>query len=61
VLRWAKSQGAQYDIAGPQPEPGAVSVYAVDSMFVGWTLHRSLYAASAPLTLWKLAPLPGQP
>ena len=58
MLRWAKSQGAQYDIAGLQPEPGAVRIYTVNTRFIGWTLHTSLYKTSLPVSLWKLAPLP---
>jgi hypothetical protein len=58
MLRWAKSQGAQYEISTSQPEPGAVPIYAIDFRFIGWTLHSSLYATSDPLSLWKLAPSP---
>jgi hypothetical protein len=54
MLRWARSEGAQYILASDQPEPGAVAVYTVDERFVGWTLHTSLYATSTPLSLWKL-------
>jgi MFS family permease len=58
MVRWAKSQGAQYNISTLQPEPGAVSVCTTKLMYLGWTLHTSLYATSAPLSLWKLTPLP---
>lgn len=56
MVIWARSQGAQFYISGPQPEPAAVPVYTVDPRFVGWTLHSALYAGSGPLSLWKLPP-----
>jgi hypothetical protein len=58
MLRWAKSQGAQYDISTLPPEPGSVEVYTTDTMFIGWTFHPSLYKTSLPVSLWKLARLP---
>jgi hypothetical protein len=61
MLRWAKSEGAQYIIDDHQPEPGATSVYSAPLPFIGWTFHTSRYASSAPTEIWKLAPAPEQP
>lgn len=55
VLRWARSQGAQYCVCS-QPGPGAVLAYSVSQRFIGWTLHPALYNTSTRLELWKLAP-----
>ena len=60
MLRWAHSQGAQYYIAGLQPEPGAVLVYPTSARFAAWTLHAALYSTSTPVNLWKL-PVPTPP
>jgi hypothetical protein len=56
MLRWAKSEGAQYIIIDHQPEPGATSVYSASLPFIGWTFHTSQYATSATTGIWKLAP-----
>jgi len=56
LLRWARSQGAQYDIADKPPEAGATSVFTIDAPFVGWTLHASRYSTAASVSLWKLPP-----
>jgi hypothetical protein len=63
MLRWAKSEGAQYIIGDHQPEPGATSVYAGQLPFIGWTFHTSRYTTSAPTEIWKLPPTsePAQP
>jgi hypothetical protein len=60
MLRWARSQGAQYCICS-QPGPGAVLIYSVNQRFIGWTLHPALYAASNRLEIWQLAPEPAAP
>jgi len=59
MLRWARSQGAQYYIADKQPEPGAALVYTANQMFVGWTFRPALYSTSNPVSLWRLAPPAG--
>jgi len=59
LLRWAKSEGAQYIIEDHQPEPGAINVYSAPLPFVGWTFKTSRYAISAPTEIWKLAPSVG--
>jgi hypothetical protein len=56
MLRWARSQGAQYYLVGLQPEPGAVLVYTNNIRFSAWTLHTALYSTSTPVNLWKLPP-----
>jgi len=56
VLRWAKSEGAQYIIADHQPEFGATSVYSAQAPFIGWTFDTARYRTSAPTEIWKLAP-----
>ncbi len=56
LLRWAHSQGAQYQIMDRQPEPGATAVYSADLPFIGWTFHTARYASSAPTEIWKLPP-----
>jgi hypothetical protein len=56
MLRWARSEGAQYVIDSDEPEPGAVAVYTVSAPYIGWTLHTSLYSTTAPLSLWRLPP-----
>jgi hypothetical protein len=56
ALRWAQSQGAQYYVADKQHLPGSVVVFTTNQMFVGWTIHTALYATSAPMSLWKIAP-----
>jgi hypothetical protein len=56
MLRWAKSQGAQYYVADKQHLPGSATVFTTDETFIGWTVHSALYATSAPLSLWKIAP-----
>jgi hypothetical protein len=61
MVPWAHTQGAQFYISGPQPEPGAVPVYTVDQRFVGWTLRSARYAGSGPLSLWRLPPSPTPP
>jgi hypothetical protein len=61
IVRWAQSEGAQYYIMAEPPEPGAVSVYTSDQMFVGWSINIGKYATSTPVSLWKLPPRPGSP
>jgi hypothetical protein len=58
MLRWARSEGAQYIVASDPPEPGSVAVYTADAPFIGWTLHPSLYSTSGPVSLWKLTQSP---
>jgi hypothetical protein len=64
MLRWARSQGAQYYISSGQPEPGAIAVYTVNPPFIGWTLRTSVYSTSSSAFLWKLPasskPQPGE-
>ncbi len=57
MLRWARSQGAQYCICN-YPGPGSMLVYSVNQRFIGWSLHPALYNTSTPIELWKLAPEP---
>jgi hypothetical protein len=54
IVQWARSVGAQYYIASDSPIAGAAAVYTADFPFIGWTFHRSLYATSNPVSLWKL-------
>jgi hypothetical protein len=54
MVHWARSQGAQYYIAGLQPVPGAVIVYPTSDRFAAWTFHTALYSTSTPVNLWKL-------
>jgi hypothetical protein len=54
--RWARTEGAQYEIADKPPEPGSTIVYIVDVPFTGWTFRTSQYATSGPLKIWKLPP-----
>lgn len=61
MLRWARSEGAQYTISSGAPEPGAVVVYTVNVPFIGWSLHPSLYSTSGPVSLWRLPPSVLQP
>ncbi len=61
MLRWAKSEGAQYIIDDHQPEPGASVVYSDQLPFTGWTLKTSRYASFTRTEIWKLAPAPEQP
>jgi hypothetical protein len=56
MVRWAKSQGAQYYFADYRPEPGATLVYAAATPFVGWTFRTGLYKTTGIIRLWKLAP-----
>ena len=56
MTRWARSQGAQYQILNHQPEPGAVAVYTASLPYIGWTFHTGLYANSSPTEIWKFAP-----
>jgi hypothetical protein len=56
VLRWAKSEGAQYIIDDHQPEPGATIVYSDHIPFAGWTYKTSRYASFTSAEIWKLAP-----
>jgi hypothetical protein len=58
MVRWIRSQGAQYYITGNQPEPEASIVYTVNQPFVGWSLHPGLYETSKPVEVWKLAQTP---
>jgi hypothetical protein len=55
MTRWARSQGAQYYISSPQPEPGAVPVYTANPPYVGWTFDTALYGIRGEFYLWKLA------
>jgi hypothetical protein len=61
LLRWAKSEGAQYIFDDHQPEPGAIAVYSAGLPYVGWTFHISRYKTAAPTEIWKLAPPSGPP
>ena len=54
MVQWARAQGAQYYLAGLQPEPGAVLVYTSNIRFAAWTFHTALYSTSTPVNLWKL-------
>jgi hypothetical protein len=56
VLRWARSEGAEYVIMDHQPEPGATVVYAAPLPYIGWTFHTSRYTTSAPTEIWKFPP-----
>jgi len=58
MVQWARSQGAQYYIAGLQPVPGSVLVYPTNSWFAAWTLHTALYSTTTPVNLWKLPASP---
>ncbi len=58
MLRWVRSQGAQYYLVGLQPQPGAVLVYTNHIMFAAWTFHTALYSTSIPINLWKLPASP---
>ena len=55
MLRWERSEGAQYEIGVYQPEPGATMVFRADVPFIGWTFHTASYATSTPAEIWKLA------
>ncbi len=57
MLRWARSEGAQYYI-GIRPDPNAVLAFSADGKFIGWTYHSERYAISTSIELWKLAPTP---
>jgi len=62
MLQWARSQGAQYDISGKAPEPGAVSVFTVDAPFVGWSpFQLAAYSTANTMSLWKLPASPDPP
>ncbi len=61
MLRWARSEGAQYVIIDHQPEPGATAVYAAPLPYVGWTFHPSRYDTSATTEIWKFPPASGLP
>jgi hypothetical protein len=58
MLRWVRSQGAQYYLVGLQPQPGAILVYTNHIMFAAWTFHTALYSTSIPINLWKLPASP---
>jgi hypothetical protein len=53
MLRWARSEGAQYAITD-KPGPGAVLVFTADERFIGWTVHIDRYSKPIPVFLWKL-------
>ena len=61
MARWARAEGAQYDIVAKQPEPGAVAVYSQNQAFVGWTLNPAFYSTTYPVSLWKFAPVSAPP
>ncbi len=56
LLRWARSEGAQYYITDKSPEPGSVLVFSTQQRSLGWTLHVKSYSESSPVGLWKLPP-----
>jgi len=56
VVRWSESEGAQYAIDGPTPEPGALALYTVWLPYASWDVHLGRYKTSEPLTLWRLPP-----
>lgn len=53
-MDWLKSQGAQYEIAGSQPEPGAVLVHVEKG--IGWDWRPGHHSPEHLLLLWKLTP-----
>jgi len=57
MLRWAQSEGAQYQIWDKPPEPGAFSVFTVEVPFIGWTWHTERYATWSQSAIWKLPPV----
>ena len=62
MLRWARSQGAEYDIADKAPEPGAVSIFTVGAPFVGWSpFQLAAYSTANTMSLWKLPASPDPP
>src|ERR1035437_4761167 len=60
MLRWARSEGAQYIISN-KPEAHAVLVFTVDDRFATWTFHTALYEKPIPIELWQLNPPSGAP
>jgi len=54
MIQWARTQGAQFYMAGLQPVPGAVIVYSANDRFAAWTFHPALYSTTTPINLWKL-------
>ncbi len=53
-VAWARTEGARYFIWGEAPEPDAVLVQEFDARTVGWHMNPAVYAAAAPLRLWRL-------
>lgn len=54
MIRWARSQGADYYIMGDQPEPDATLVHEIQTPQIGWSLNPSYYRQVTYLRLWKL-------
>ncbi len=54
MIRWARSQGADYYIMGDQPEPDATLVHEIQTPQIGWSLSPSFYRQVTYLRLWKL-------
>lgn len=54
MIRWARSQGANYYIMGDQPEPDATLVHEIQTPQIGWSLNPGFYHQVSYLRLWKL-------
>lgn len=54
MIRWARSQGADYYIMGDQPEPDATLVHEIQTPQIGWSLNPGFYRQVSYLRLWKL-------
>jgi len=57
---WAQGEGAEYYIESQRPLPNAVSLFTKEMPYVGWTVHRSQYAETVPVSIWRL-PAPQRP
>ena len=56
-LRWAKAEGAQFQVSGGDPpESGAEQVYSIAVPFTGWAFDPAVYRSQETLALWKLTP-----